>query len=70
MGQIEIIKILKKTHKWYKVEDVKQVLKKKGLSTKDVGSDLLILAAFGLVEMRGVNFFDHYKVFRYIKPKK
>lgn len=74
MGQLEVFKFLEKQRelndKWFTTKDIREALKSEGLSNgylDGINSDLLKLANFKLIEMRGVGIWEHYKEWRGIK---
>jgi hypothetical protein len=71
MGQQEVLEFLKeerlKSDNWFKVKDIKQGLIAKGHTknyVRGVPSDLLRLACFNQIQVRGIGAWRHHKEFR------
>lgn len=74
MGQSEVYNILKANkNKWFRARDVQDLLTKEGYTNGVVHNapdDLIRLALFGFVEVKGHGIFSHYKEFRVKNTKK
>lgn len=71
MGQQEVYQVLlelrKKSNKWYTTKQIKERMFKQGFSdgyVRGVGSDLLRLAIFKLIKVKGVGIWEHHKEFQ------
>lgn len=72
MGQTDVWHFLldqkkKDPNRWFRVCDVQEALRKKGFGNgtiRGVSNDLLVLANFGDIKMRGIGAWKHYKEFQ------
>lgn len=71
MAQKEILDFLgekrAETDNWFTIQDIREGLKNKGCCNsciKKIYNSLYKLAAFNLIQVRGVGVWRHYKVFR------
>ena len=72
MGQTDVYDILKEEHnkdkdKWFSVNAIKEILKLKGFSEaviRAAPNDLIKLASFNLIEVKGVGIWNHEKHFK------
>lgn len=68
MGQAEILEFLESNpNNWYSAKDIKEAFEEKGHSPGQIHNiykDLYKLAAFKIIEWKGLGVWDHKKVFR------
>lgn len=76
MSQIDVYIALKeiaaKDPDWHNSSYIREYLKQKGFSNgviKGVYADLISLSARNEIQMKGIGWIDHYKVFRYVKDE-
>jgi hypothetical protein len=75
MGQIDALNALKNLCKiedrWYVSREIENYMRKNGCSNgtcHNLSGDLLKLAMFGQIEIRGVGVWQHYKEYHYTHP--